>query len=158
LSRIGATVLLIAIAASGLLLATNFSFIRLYEIIVNLIATRFAFVGRIPARFRAWRQLRHEQALKRKEMKAALKAEREAARSTLKQTLNLTPAERVADFMKDSAPVETARVIRGEAKRTITPDLEPPVIVASADAQSLRAARTMRTTSRTWSKAHQCCA
>ena len=66
LSRIGATVLLIAIAASGLLLATNFSFIRLYEILVNLIATRFAFVGKIPERFRAWQQLRRETALKRK--------------------------------------------------------------------------------------------
>ena len=134
LSRIGATVLLVAIAASGLLLATNFSFIRLYEIVVNLIATRFAFVGRIPERFAAWRQLRHEQALKRKEMKAALKAEREAARSTLKQTLNLSPAERVADFMKEKVTVETAKVIRGEAKRTITPEPEPPVIVATAAA------------------------
>jgi S-DNA-T family DNA segregation ATPase FtsK/SpoIIIE len=135
LSRIGATVLLIAIAASGLLLATNFSFIRLYEILVNLIATRFAFVGKIPERFRAWRQLRHETALKRKETKAALKAEQEAARSALKSTLNLSAAERVADFMKETtSPVETAKVIRGEAKRTITPEPEPPVIVASAAA------------------------
>jgi len=142
LSRIGATVLLVAIAASGLLLATNFSFIRLYEIVVNLIATRFAFVGRIPERFAAWRQLHHEQALKRQEMKAALKAEREAARSTLKQTLNLTPAERVADFMKESAPIETAKVIRGEAKRTITPEPQPPVIVASVAAGAAAGATT----------------
>ena len=135
LSRIGATVLLIAIAATGLLLATNFSFIRLYEIVANLIATRFAFVGRIPARFHAWREMRREQAAKRKETKAALKAEREAARSTLKQTLNLTPAERVADFMKETTPVEAAKVIRGEAKRTIVPaEPEAPVIVASAAA------------------------
>ena len=138
LSRIGATVLLVAIAASGLLLATNFSFIRLYEILANLIATRFAFVGRIPQRFRAWRQMRREQAAKRKEMKAALKAEREAARSTLKQTLNLTAAERVADFMKETAPpvIETAQVIRGEAKaRKIATEPAPaPVIVASAAA------------------------
>ena len=136
LSRIGATVLLVALAASGLLLATNFSFIRLYEIVVNVIATRFAFVGKLPERFNAWRRLRHEQALKRKETKAALKAEREAARSTLKQTLNLTPAERVADFMKESAPpiVETARVVRGEAKARIVEPAPAPVIVASAAA------------------------
>src|SRR5215207_3919358 len=70
LNNVGATVLLIAIAASGLLLATNFSFVRLYEIVVNLIGTRFAFVGKIPERFQAWRQLRREQALKRKETKA----------------------------------------------------------------------------------------
>ncbi len=143
LSRIGATVLLIAIAASGLLLATNFSFIRLYEILANLIGTRFAFVGKIPARFHAWRALRREQAAKRKEMKAALKAEREAARSTLNQTLGLTAAERVADFMKETAPpaIETAQVIRGEAKakRTAVEPAPAPVIVASAAAAAASA-------------------
>lgn len=140
LSPIGATVLLIAIAASGLLLATNFSFIRLYELVANALATRFAFVGKLPERFHAWRQLRHEQAIKRKEAKAALKAEREATRALSKQTLNLTPAERVADFMKETATapqVESTKVIRAEAKRTAI-EPEPvetaPVIVASAAA------------------------
>jgi DNA segregation ATPase FtsK/SpoIIIE, S-DNA-T family len=142
LSRIGATILLIAIAASGLLLATNFSFIRLYEIVVNLIATRFAFVGKLPARFHAWRQLRREEATKRKETKAALKAEQEAARSALKSTLNLSPAERVAGFMKETAPVETAKVIRGEARRTITAEPDAPVIVASAAAGAAAGATT----------------
>ena len=33
LNRVGATVILIAIAATGLLLATNISFVRLYEVI-----------------------------------------------------------------------------------------------------------------------------
>ncbi len=138
LSTIGATVLLIAIAASGLLLATNFSFIRLYEILANALATRFAFVGKLPARFHAWRQLRREQAEKRREAKAVLKAEQEAARSTLKLNVNMTPAERVADFMKETAPapVETIRVIRGEAKKTAVapepPAPVPPVIAASA--------------------------
>src|SRR5688500_13999161 len=121
LSTIGATVLRVAIAASGLLLATNFSFIRLYELVANVLATRFAFVGKLPARFYAWRQLRREQAEKRKETKALLKAEREAARNALKQTLNLSPAERVADFMKETAPspaIEPVKVIR-EAKRSV---------------------------------------
>ena len=139
LSRIGATVLLIAIAASGLLLATNFSFIRLYEILANLIATRFAFVGKIPERFRAWRQMRREQAAKRKEMKAALKAEQEAARSALKSTLNLSAAERVADFMKETTPpvIEKTKVIRGEAK--VVEPAPAPVIVASAAAAAASA-------------------
>ena len=99
LSNVGATVLLVAIAATGLLLATNFSFVRLYEIIVNAVGSRFAFVGKLPEQFRAWRLQRIERAKLRKEAKAAIKAEREAARNALKQTLNLTPAERVADFM-----------------------------------------------------------
>ncbi len=139
LSNIGATVLLVAIAATGLLLATNFSFVRLYEIIVSAVATRFAFVGKIPERFHAWRQMRHELALKRKETKAAIKAEREAARSALKQTLNLTPAERVAGFMKEPiAPAtETAQVVR--AATTLT---EPQASVAAAAAAGAGVAAT----------------
>src|SRR6266496_1373872 len=53
LNTLGATVLLVAIAATGLLLATNFSFIRLYEGIVAAMGNRFAFVGKIAERFRA---------------------------------------------------------------------------------------------------------
>lgn len=135
LSNVGATVLLVAIAATGLLLATNFSFVRLYEVIANAIGTRFAFVGRIPERFRAWRQLRAERAALRREAKAAIKAEREAARSALKQTSGLTPAERVADFMKEPvAPATvTPPVIRAETKRASV-EPEPAPIMASAAA------------------------
>jgi S-DNA-T family DNA segregation ATPase FtsK/SpoIIIE len=132
LSNVGATVLLVAIAATGLLLATNFSFVRLYEIFATAIGSRFAFVGKLPERFRAWRAMRAEQARVKKETKAAIKAEREAAKSTLKQTLNLSPAERVADFMKDPvAPAPQATpVIRNEAKSVA---IEPqPTAVASA--------------------------
>ena len=136
LSSVGATVLLVAIAASGLLLATNFSFVRLYEIIVNAVSTRFAFVGKLPERFRAWQQMRAERAKLKKETKAAIRAEREAAKSTLKQTLNLTPAERVADFMKEPvAPEPPPAVIRTEASRpVIEPQAQASVAAASASA------------------------
>jgi S-DNA-T family DNA segregation ATPase FtsK/SpoIIIE len=134
LSGVGATVLLVAIAATGLLLATNFSFVRLYEIIVNAVSTRFAFVGKIPERFRAWQQMRAERARVKKETKAAIKAEREAAKSTLKQTLNLTAAERVADFMKEPvAPEPPPPVIRTEARRS-TVEVEPTPLAATASA------------------------
>ena len=115
LNRIGATVVLVAIGAMGLLLATNFSFVRLYTILAEAVGTRFAFVGELPARFRAWRQQRREQAQLRKETKAAIKAEQAAARGQLNQTLNLSPAERVADFMKEPAAptIESTQVIRG---------------------------------------------
>jgi S-DNA-T family DNA segregation ATPase FtsK/SpoIIIE len=134
LSGVGATVLLIAIAASGLLLATNFSFVRLYEMIVNAIGMRFAFVGKLPERFRAWRVMRAERAKLKRETKAAIKAERDLARTTLKQTSNLTPAERVADFMKEPiTPVaEQPAVIRNETS-WIT---EPHVSAAAAAAAS----------------------
>ena len=71
LSTVGATVLLVAIAATGLLLATNFSFVRLYEILAQTIGSRFAFVGKIPERFRAWQEMRAERARLKKETKAA---------------------------------------------------------------------------------------
>ncbi len=132
LSRVGATVLLVAIAATGLLLATNFSFVRLYEIIVNAISTRFAFVGKIPERFRAWREMRAERARLKSETKAAIKAEREAAKSTLKQTLNLTPAERVADFMKEPiAPAVEAPPAWIETRQA---PVEATALAASASA------------------------
>src|SRR5204863_2877307 len=116
LNTVGATVVLVAIAATGLLLATNISFVHLYELLANSIGTRFAFVGAIPDRYRAWRETRREQAALRKETKAAIKAEREAAKSQLRQTLNLSPAERVADFLKTPEPTpETTWVIRAEA-------------------------------------------
>src|SRR6186997_3456993 len=62
LSNVGATVLLVAVAAMGLLLATNFSFVRLYEIVANAVGSRFAFVGKLPEQFRVWRQERAERA------------------------------------------------------------------------------------------------
>ncbi|HEX6729290.1 MAG TPA: DNA translocase FtsK 4TM domain-containing protein, partial [Pyrinomonadaceae bacterium] len=105
LNKVGAAVLLVAIAASGLLLATNFSFVRLYELIAKALAGRFAFVGQLPDRFKAWRQIHREQATIKKERKLAIKAEQEAARQNLRQTLNLSAAERVAEFMKDPTPV-----------------------------------------------------
>ena len=135
LNNVGATVLLIAIAATGLLLATNFSFVRLYEIIVNAISTRFAFVGKLPERFRVWRQMRAEQARLKKETKAAIKAERDAAKNALKQTINLSPAERVAGFMNQPVVAETPPVIRTETTRTAI-DLAEPQAQATAAAAS----------------------
>lgn len=136
LNNVGATVLLIAIAASGLLLATNFSFIRLYEIIVNAIGTRFAFVGKLPERFRMWRVARAERAKLKRETKAAIKAERDAARSTLKQTSNLSPAERVADFMKEPvAPVvEQPAVMRNDTSWIVQPEVTAAAAASAAGA------------------------
>jgi S-DNA-T family DNA segregation ATPase FtsK/SpoIIIE len=131
LNKVGATVLLVAVVAMGLLLATNFSFVRFYEVIAHAIGTRFAFVGKLPERFRVWRQQRAESAKLRKETKAAIKAEREAAKSALKQTLNLTPADRVAEFMKEPAAPPPQPVIRTEATRS-TPEPQATVVAVSA--------------------------
>jgi len=116
LNTVGATVLLIAIAATGLLLATNFSFIGLYEKLVSLIAERFASVTTIPARFKAWREARSEQARVRKEQRELLKAQQLAAREASKTALDLNPEERIAQFMKEGSAtaINAEAISRGE--------------------------------------------
>jgi S-DNA-T family DNA segregation ATPase FtsK/SpoIIIE len=140
LNTVGATVILVAIAATGLLLATNFSFIRLYEAIVAAAGNRFAFVYAMPGKFKAWQVARRERAQLRKETKLALKAEQEVAKSNLRSTLNLSPADRVAEFMKEpkeTAVVETASVIRNEAPRPLT-ETRASVATAAAAAGTPR--------------------
>ncbi|HSE30105.1 MAG TPA: DNA translocase FtsK [Pyrinomonadaceae bacterium] len=135
LNKVGATVVLIAVAATGLLLATNFSFIRFYQVVSEAIITRFAFVGALPQRFRAWQQARREQAALKKEKKLALKAEQEAARNTLRGTLNLTPAERVAEFMKEPvATITPAAVVRSETSISASAPQASAAAVAGAGA------------------------
>ena len=130
LNTVGATVILVATAATGLLLATNFSFVGLYEKLVAAIGDRFAFLRTAPARFRAWRQTRREEARLRKEKKLALQAEQEAARNALKAGRDLSPADRVAEFMKQpngSSVASTAAVIRGET------DMAPQGSIAATE-------------------------
>jgi S-DNA-T family DNA segregation ATPase FtsK/SpoIIIE len=120
LNTVGATVLLVAVAATGLLLATNFSFVALYEKLGALFAERFASVGRIPERFRAWRAARQEQKRLRKEQREALKAEESAARHSLKGSLNLSPEERIAQFMNQSSSADVAPTTLNAATPTAT--------------------------------------
>jgi S-DNA-T family DNA segregation ATPase FtsK/SpoIIIE len=112
-NTVGATVLLVAVAATGLLLATNFSFIGLYERIMGVFGSRLEFMRLAPAKFKAWREARREQARLRKEAKLAAKAERAAAREALKQSRDLSGAERVAEFLNESK-TNDATVMRGE--------------------------------------------
>lgn len=108
LNTVGATILLIAIAATGLLLATNFSFIDLYEKIVGLIGERFGFLHAIPDRFKAWRESRRDQARLRKEKRELLKAERLATHAALSDSPDLSPEQRIAEFMKESSSAAKA--------------------------------------------------
>ena len=80
LNAVGATILLAAIALTGLLLATNFSFARSYESTVSLLGDRFAWLRNLPKTFREWRQLR----LARWHMRAEARREAKANRTALK--------------------------------------------------------------------------
>jgi DNA segregation ATPase FtsK/SpoIIIE, S-DNA-T family len=118
LNTVGATVLLVATAATGLLLTTNFSFVGLYERIIEALSNRLAFFREIPQRFRTWRETRSEQARLRKEAKQAAKAELLAARQALKPIPATSATDRIAEFMRDDQPVtaQETTVIRGEAE------------------------------------------
>ncbi len=122
LNTVGAAVLLVALAAAGLLLATNFSFARAYERIAAASGNRFAYLRSSPERFRAWRARRRENARLRAEIRRQAKAERQAARKALKESRRMDPAARVAEFMKDEDVVEARAPAR--TKRALAPQLE----------------------------------
>ena len=79
LNTVGAAILLAAIAATGLLLATRFSFALFYENLTFTLGDRFAALKLVPERFRAWRLARRERRRQRLELRRQAKAERAAA-------------------------------------------------------------------------------
>ncbi|HLA09429.1 MAG TPA: DNA translocase FtsK 4TM domain-containing protein [Pyrinomonadaceae bacterium] len=137
LNTVGATVLLIASVATGLLLATNFSFVAIYERLSTLFRDRFYFLRTVPEKLNAWRVARKEQSRNRKEARLALKAEEQAARNALKQSKDLTPAERVAEFMKESELASASNAISVTRTESAT---QPAASMVVTGAETTRAA------------------
>jgi len=83
LNTVGATVLLGAVAAVGLLLATNFSFVAAYERAAAAVSNPTGAFHQTFERFQAWRAARRQQALARaegrREAREARAAEEQAA-------------------------------------------------------------------------------
>ena len=79
LNTIGAAILLAAIAATGILLATRFSFALFYENFSLILGDRLVALKLIPEKIRAWRLARSERRQQRLEMRRQAKAEREGA-------------------------------------------------------------------------------
>jgi S-DNA-T family DNA segregation ATPase FtsK/SpoIIIE len=147
LGKVGATILLSALAATGLLLATNFSFIRATAWLGGAFGDRFSFFRDLPARLQAWRAARREQAQARINMRRAAREERLAAREVDTQLKEKTGAERVAEFMKESESVSAASAIKRAgvasettAQPTITAPEGAKAIAASAAASAAQAA------------------
>jgi DNA segregation ATPase FtsK/SpoIIIE, S-DNA-T family len=82
LNTVGATILLAAVAATGLLLTTNFSFARFYEGALLVLGNRFEWLGNIPQRFREWRQARIARALTRAEARRQAREDRAALKAS----------------------------------------------------------------------------
>ena len=120
LNTVGASVLLVALALTGLLLATNFSLVRAWEQMGDAFGNRFQFFRTLPEKFNAWRAARRERARLRIEMRRAARAEREAAREDTKRLIEKTGAERVAEFMQvtsqaSSQPLSASAAIQRNA-------------------------------------------
>ncbi len=103
LNTVGASVLLLALAATGLLLATNFSFAHLYEHLVDAFHNRFDVLRTLPARFRTWQAQRQQLARERAAQRQEAHAEQQATGEEKKRTREQTAAERVAEFMNGAA-------------------------------------------------------
>jgi S-DNA-T family DNA segregation ATPase FtsK/SpoIIIE len=78
LNTVGATVMLAAAAAVGLLLATNFSFVAAYERTAAALSNPSGTFRKTVERFHAWRAERRAQALARVEVRREARAAREA--------------------------------------------------------------------------------
>ncbi|HEV2881068.1 MAG TPA: DNA translocase FtsK [Pyrinomonadaceae bacterium] len=103
LNNVGAFVLLLALASTGLLLATNFSFARAYERVVEAFGHPSAFLDSLSTRFQTWRTERRELAARRAEQRRAAQAAHEEIVAEEKRLRDKkTGAERVADFMRET--------------------------------------------------------
>ncbi|HEX8889082.1 MAG TPA: DNA translocase FtsK [Pyrinomonadaceae bacterium] len=144
LSTVGASILLAALAATGLLLATDFSFVRAYEWAGSSFGNRFAFFRAIPERFSAWRVARRERAQARMNARREAREEREATWQALKLEKEKTGSERVAEFMNETEGVSAASAIKRAAtvsetkvQPTITTPEEVKAVAATASAVPL---------------------
>jgi S-DNA-T family DNA segregation ATPase FtsK/SpoIIIE len=149
LGKVGATILLSALAATGLLLATNFSFIRATQWMGGAFGNRFSFFRNIPERFHAWQAARREKAQVRMNMRRAAREERTSARDDEKQLKEKTGAERVAEFMKESSISGATAAIKragSVSDTTLQPTITAPegmkTAAASAGSSTMTAAAT----------------
>ena len=107
LNTVGATVMLAAVAAVGLLLATNFSFVAAYERTAAALANPSGAFRKTVERFNAWRAERRTQALARAEARREAKAARERE----------TEAQRLAEQEAAAAAQAAATItVKREAK------------------------------------------
>jgi S-DNA-T family DNA segregation ATPase FtsK/SpoIIIE len=136
LNTIGAGVLLFTLAATGLLLATNFSFVRFYEQLAAAFNNHFGFLHALPARFNEWRARRHEQAAQRVEERRLARAAREALQRNQTASVaattplrDMTAAERVAEFMRETSP-------EAEAKKSVSTAIKRSALASATNSSS----------------------
>lgn len=130
LNTVGATILLAAIAVTGILLATNFSFTDFYENFA--VSDRFAALRSIPERFRGWRQSRREKRLQR----IALKQQAAAVVAGTSNTIEITQGDAPAEIRSNHP--ELAQAFESFAAATTA---SPKAMSAAAGAATAPAKR-----------------
>ncbi|MDT5294473.1 MAG: segregation ATPase FtsK/SpoIIIE, family, partial [Acidobacteriota bacterium] len=121
LNTVGASVMLLAVASVGLLLATNFSFVAAYDRAAVALANPKGAFRKTFERFQTWRAARRAQALARaearREARAAREAEEQAAALAADAAATAIPLKRGA---KDDAGSAAATAIKRNAAATLT--------------------------------------
>jgi S-DNA-T family DNA segregation ATPase FtsK/SpoIIIE len=124
LNTVGTTVMLAAVAAVGLLLATNFSFVVAYERTAAALANPSGAFRKTVERFNAWRAERRAQALARAEARREAKAarEREAEAQRLAEQEAAATAQAAATITvkreaKSDSPSAAAAIKRSAAAK-----------------------------------------
>jgi S-DNA-T family DNA segregation ATPase FtsK/SpoIIIE len=126
LNTVGAAVLLSAVGAVGLLLATNFSFVSAYERVAEAVSNPTGAFRKTLERFNAWRAERRAQALARADARREALAEREAEAQAFAAQSAAAEAELSAQVIpvkrgaKDAAESPAASAIRRSAVATET--------------------------------------
>ncbi len=147
LNTVGATVLLAAAAAVGLLLATNFSFVSAYERAAAALANPSGAFRQNFDRFQAWRAERRAQALaraeERREARAAREAEEQAAELAASAAVaaelyaTTVTAKRGAKAEAGPAAAIKRNAAAAEAKPTREDEIRAQLAQAEADLASI---------------------
>ena len=154
LHTVGAAILLTAVAATGVLLATNFSFARAFERIVALFGTRFQILHTLPARFRTWRAQRRALAEQRAEQRRIARAEREDARAAAQAERNKSLADRAAEFMRETEAEEGAALAMQRAATATEANQTQPVVRTNTDEAATDGATMQAATAQTAARAN----
>ena len=149
LNTVGATVMLAAAAAVGLLLATNFSFVRAYERTAAALANPSGAFRRTVERVNAWRaarRARREARIElRREARAAREREQEEAERRLVQESAAAAAEMLTPTVakravKAEAGADAAAALRRSAAAAEKPSREEEILAQLAQAEAELAA------------------
>jgi S-DNA-T family DNA segregation ATPase FtsK/SpoIIIE len=150
LNTVGAAVLLWAVAAVGLLLATNFSFVSAYERVAAAVSNPTGAFRKTFERFNAWRAERRAQALARADARREARAAREAEAQALAaqpatveeelypQTVSVKRGSKsVTDSPAASAIRRSAAAPETEEKRTREDEVRARLAQAEAELASI---------------------